>query len=51
MNSATSSASAASYDACDNRGMPTRLVQAAGLRSPRWHRVHAVIIQAVTAVK
>jgi ubiquinone/menaquinone biosynthesis C-methylase UbiE len=28
-----------------------RLVAAAGLRSPQWHRVHAVIIQAVTAVK
>jgi ubiquinone/menaquinone biosynthesis C-methylase UbiE len=33
------------------RGRATRLVVAAGLRSPRWHRVHAVIIQAVTAVK
>jgi len=29
----------------------TRLVTAAGFRSPRWHRVHAVIIQAVTAVR
>lgn len=33
------------------RARATRLVRAAGLRSPRWHRVHAVIIQAVTAVK
>jgi SAM-dependent methyltransferase len=33
------------------RARATRLVQAAGLRSPHWHRVHAVIIQAVTAVK
>ena len=33
------------------RGRATRLVIAAGLRSPRWYRVHAVIIQAVTAVK
>jgi ubiquinone/menaquinone biosynthesis C-methylase UbiE len=33
------------------RARATRLVTAAGLRSPRWHRVHAVIIQAVTAFK
>ena len=31
--------------------LAARLVTAAGLRSPRWHRVHAVIIQAVTAVR
>ena len=37
---------AASYEA----GM-LGLVTAAGLRSPQWHRVHAVIIQAVTAVR
>jgi ubiquinone/menaquinone biosynthesis C-methylase UbiE len=29
----------------------TQLVTAAGLRSPRWHRLYAVIIQAVTATK
>ena len=29
----------------------TRLLTAAGLRSPRWHRIYAVIIQAVTATK
>jgi ubiquinone/menaquinone biosynthesis C-methylase UbiE len=33
------------------RARATRLVTAAGLRSPRWHRVHAVIIQAVTAAR
>jgi len=33
------------------RARATRLITAAGLRSPRWHRVYAVIIQAVTAVK
>ena len=33
------------------RARATRLVTAAGLRSPRWHRVCAVIIAAVTAVK
>jgi hypothetical protein len=33
------------------RARATRLVTAAGLRSPRWHHVHAVIIQAVTAFK
>jgi ubiquinone/menaquinone biosynthesis C-methylase UbiE len=29
----------------------TRLVTAAGLHSPQWHRLYAVIIQAVTATK
>ena len=29
----------------------TRLLTAAGLRTPRWHRLYAVIIQAVTATK
>jgi ubiquinone/menaquinone biosynthesis C-methylase UbiE len=29
----------------------TELVTAAGLHSPRWHRLSAVIIQAVTAIK
>jgi ubiquinone/menaquinone biosynthesis C-methylase UbiE len=29
----------------------TRLLTVAGLRSPRWHRIYAVIIQAVTATK
>jgi ubiquinone/menaquinone biosynthesis C-methylase UbiE len=29
----------------------TRLVTAAGLHSPRWHRLYTVIIQAVTATK
>ena len=29
----------------------TQLVTAAGLRSPQWHRLYAVIIQAVTATK
>jgi ubiquinone/menaquinone biosynthesis C-methylase UbiE len=33
------------------RARATRLVLAAGLRSPEWHRVHAVIIQAVSAVR
>jgi ubiquinone/menaquinone biosynthesis C-methylase UbiE len=33
------------------RTRATRLVLAAGLRSPEWHRVHAVIIQAVAAVR
>ncbi len=33
------------------RARATCLVVAAGLRSPRWHLVAAVIIQAVTAVK
>jgi ubiquinone/menaquinone biosynthesis C-methylase UbiE len=33
------------------RGRATRLVTAAGFRSPHWHRLHAVIIQAVTAVR
>jgi hypothetical protein len=29
----------------------TKLVMAAGLRSPQWHPLYAVIIQAVTAAK
>jgi ubiquinone/menaquinone biosynthesis C-methylase UbiE len=29
----------------------TRLVTAAGLHSPQWHRLYAAIIQAVTAIK
>jgi ubiquinone/menaquinone biosynthesis C-methylase UbiE len=29
----------------------TQLVTAAGLHSPQWHRLYAVIIQAVTAIK
>jgi ubiquinone/menaquinone biosynthesis C-methylase UbiE len=29
----------------------TRLLTAAGLRSPRWHRIYAVIIQAVSATR
>jgi ubiquinone/menaquinone biosynthesis C-methylase UbiE len=33
------------------KGRATRLVTAAGLRSPQWHPVYAAIIQAVTAVK
>lgn len=33
------------------RARATRLVTAAGLSSPQWHRVYAVIIQAVTAVR
>jgi ubiquinone/menaquinone biosynthesis C-methylase UbiE len=33
------------------RARATRLLTAAGLRAPRWHRLHAVIIQAVTAVR
>jgi ubiquinone/menaquinone biosynthesis C-methylase UbiE len=33
------------------RARATRLVLAAGLSSPQWHRVYAVIIQAVTAVR
>jgi len=33
------------------RARATRLVSAAGLRTPRWHRLYAVLIQAVTAVK
>jgi ubiquinone/menaquinone biosynthesis C-methylase UbiE len=33
------------------KGRATRLVTAAGLRSPQWHPVYAVIIQAVTAVR
>ena len=33
------------------RARATRLVAAAGFRDLRWHRLHAVIIQAVTAVR
>ena len=33
------------------RARATRLVTAAGFRGPRWHRVYAGIIQAVTAVR
>jgi len=33
------------------RARATRLVLAAGFTSPEWHRVYAVIIQAVTAVR
>ena len=33
------------------RARATRLVTAAGLREPQWHRLYAVIIQTVTAVK
>jgi ubiquinone/menaquinone biosynthesis C-methylase UbiE len=33
------------------RRRATRLLTAAGLHSPRWHRLYAVIIQAVTATK
>jgi ubiquinone/menaquinone biosynthesis C-methylase UbiE len=38
-------------DKARTRARATRLVTAAGLRSPRWHRLYAVIIQTVTAVK
>ena len=31
------------------RGRATRLITSAGLRSPQWHRLYAVIIQTVTA--
>jgi hypothetical protein len=33
------------------RRRAARLLTAAGLRSPQWHRLDAVIIQAVTATK
>jgi ubiquinone/menaquinone biosynthesis C-methylase UbiE len=33
------------------RGRATRLLLNAGFRSPQWHRLHAVIINAVTAAK
>jgi hypothetical protein len=33
------------------RRRATRLLVAAGLRSPDWHRLYAVIIRAVTATK
>jgi ubiquinone/menaquinone biosynthesis C-methylase UbiE len=38
-------------DKARTRSRATRLVTAAGLRSPQWHRVYAVIIAAVTAVR
>jgi ubiquinone/menaquinone biosynthesis C-methylase UbiE len=38
-------------DKARTKGRATRLLTAAGLRSPRWHRIYAVIIQAVTATK
>ena len=34
-----------------SRSRATRLITAAGLRDPQWHRCYAVIIQSVTAVK
>jgi hypothetical protein len=33
------------------RARASRLVTAAGLRAPRWHRLYALLIQAVAAVK
>lgn len=33
------------------RSRATRLITAAGLRDPRWHRCYALIIQSVTAVR
>ena len=33
------------------RSRATRLITAAGLRDPQWHRCYAVIIQSVTAAK
>jgi hypothetical protein len=33
------------------RRRAAHLLTAAGLRSPQWHRMYAVIIQAVTATK
>jgi ubiquinone/menaquinone biosynthesis C-methylase UbiE len=33
------------------RSRATRLITAAGLREPQWHRCYAVIIQSVTAVR
>jgi hypothetical protein len=33
------------------RGLATRLLRAAGLREPRWHRGYAMIISTVTAVR
>lgn len=38
-------------DKARTRARATRLVTGAGLRSPEWHRLYAVIIQTVTAVK
>jgi hypothetical protein len=33
------------------RGRATGLITSAGLRSPQWHRLYAVIIQTATATK
>jgi len=33
------------------RARASRLVTAAGLRAPRWHRLYALLIQAVAVVK
>ena len=33
------------------RGRATRLITSAGLRSPQWHRLYAVIIQTATATR
>jgi len=38
-------------DKARTRRRATQLVTAAGLRSPQWHRLYAVIIQAVMAIK
>jgi ubiquinone/menaquinone biosynthesis C-methylase UbiE len=38
-------------DKARTRSRATRLVTGAGLRSPQWHRLYAVIIQTITAVK
>ena len=38
-------------DKARTRRRATRLLTAVGLRSPHWHRLYAVIIQAVTATK
>jgi len=38
-------------DKARTRPRAARLLTAAGLRSPRWHRLYAVIIQAATAMK
>jgi ubiquinone/menaquinone biosynthesis C-methylase UbiE len=38
-------------DKARTRRRATRLVTAAGLRSPQWHRLYAVIVQAVMAIK
>jgi ubiquinone/menaquinone biosynthesis C-methylase UbiE len=39
------------HDKARTKLRATRLLAAAGLRSPQWHRLYAVIIQAVTATK